>query len=84
MEFQWLMQDAGAGATEGLRDAMEDLLEAAVPPGEAARAMALRIEAKAAASLLRAARFGPDRDRAEWAGRRAADLLAMCGDLMVS
>ncbi|NBZ87713.1 hypothetical protein [Stagnihabitans tardus] len=57
MEHQWLMQDPAADLTKRQRDAFADLVQAvALDP---ARAMSMRIEAKAAtAAALQAADFG--------------------------
>lgn len=85
MEFQWLVQDAESDETQARRDAMAELLAVVTRPGEAPRAMALRIEAKrAVAQLLHRARFGTAGPGADWAKKRAARLLADCAALMVS
>lgn len=81
MEYQWLVQDPGASDTEARRDAMAELLAAAMPVDGAARAMDLRLQAKAAEAqlLLRAL----DRNGA-WALALARRQVAGCAALLVS
>lgn len=81
MEYQWLVQDPAAPQTEARRDAMADLLQAALPLGAERHAMDLRLQAKAAeAALLRQA-LGRDGD---WALRRALTQVAGCTALLLS
>ncbi len=85
MEFQWLVQDPRSDATQTRRDQMAELLEAVTAPEDRVRAMSLRIEAKVAeAALLRVARFGRDRQVADWAMARAERLVAECQALVIS
>lgn len=85
MEFQWLMQDPAADDTQRARDAMVDLLEAVLSKHQRSSAMALRVTAKlATANLLHRARFRSLRGDAEWAEKRAAQLIANCTALMIS
>lgn len=81
MEYQWLVQDPEADATEARRDAMVDVLEAAMPKGSAALALDLRLQAKAAeAALLHQALA---RDGA-WALALARAQVADCTALLTS
>lgn len=81
VEFQWLIQDPAAAQTESHRDAMAQLLEAALPAGAAPAAMALRLQAKAAEAdlLLRALQR-----EGRWALTRARTHLAGCTALLLS
>ncbi len=81
MEYQWLVQDKGADATEMARDAMAQLLDAAMPPDDRVHTMDLRLQAKAAeAQLLQQAltRNG------QWALALAKRHMADCTALLVS
>ncbi len=83
-EFQWLVQDPGADATEARRDAMAALLEAALPTGAAVVAMDWRLQAKVAeAWLLSRARFGQSGPAADWAREQAAKLAQDCAALLL-
>jgi hypothetical protein len=81
MEHQWLI-GADAGATQAARDAMEGLVQAATPPGDEARVMGWRVEAKLAqkALLARAAFGGFGQDVA---ATRAEALLVECRGLLL-
>ena len=75
MEFQWLTDGPASDVTATTRAAMIALAEAATPAGAEARALHLRIEAKAAqAGLLHAAYFRADAE----AAIRADTLLTEC------
>jgi hypothetical protein len=82
VEHQWLIGGAGSDVTQAARDAMEGLVEAATPPGDEARVMGWRVEAKLAqkALLARAAFGGSGQDMA---ATRAEALLAECRGLLL-
>ena len=75
MEHQWLNDGPGSEVTARSRDAMLDLVEAVLPPEQAATALHWRIEAKAAQkALLTRATFTQD----PIAARRSAELIEGC------
>lgn len=79
LEHAWLMSDRRATEIEHRRNLFIDLLNATVPPERQRDALSLRIDAKAAhARLLSQAAFAGDRDRSEWAVRRANSEIAYC------
>ena len=82
MEHQWLIGGPGSEATQAARDAMEGLVQAATPPGDEARVMGWRVEAKLAQkALLARAAFGGTGQ--EGAATRAEALVAECRGLLL-
>lgn len=81
MEYQWLVQDPGAAATETRRDAMADLLDAALPLNGAVRAMDLRLQAKVAEAQLLRQSLGRN---GAWALALAKHQVASCTALLLS
>jgi hypothetical protein len=81
MEYQWLVQDPDADRTETLRDAMAELLVAAMPPDGASHAMDLRLQAKAAEAQLLQQALGRD---GAWALALAKRQVANCTALLLS
>ena len=85
MEHQWLIADPQSGRTAAEREAMLALVGAILVPGEEARAMQWRLEAKAAqADLLTRARFLSDDAAAARAARLSDALLGECRALLLS
>jgi hypothetical protein len=81
LEYQWLVQDPGADATEARRDAMAQLLAAAMPLDGAARAMDLRLQAKVAEAQLLQQALGRN---GAWALALAKRQMANCTALLLS
>ena len=78
IEHQWIVDGPASEVTKARRDAVVEVLEAMMPPGDGARVMGWRVEAKAAhAALLGQVRHGPEAVRAR-AERRALALIAEC------
>lgn len=85
MEFEWLLTDPAADQTEQERAAMIALLDSVAAPEDRRRALAIRIEAKHAQSvLLTRAHFNDDPSDAAWALDRAAVELGACRALILS
>jgi len=85
IEHQWLVSDPASDQTEHLRDAMVDLLEAALPAERTVQAMAWRLEAKvAAAGLLHQVAFGRTPAYQTAAERQFAALMANCRALLAN
>ena len=83
MEHQFLIDGPASEETRKRRDALADILDAITPAGGESRALALRIEAKAAhAALLSQATFG--RDPSNRAALLAERLIALCSDFLLS
>jgi hypothetical protein len=79
VEHQWVVDGPASEASAGVRDSLWTLAEAVATPDEAATAMGWRIEAKLAQRmLLDRAHFAEDRS----AGKRSAQLLQACADLI--
>ncbi len=81
LEYQWLVLDPDADATEARRDAMAELLAAAMPPEGASRAMDLRLQAKAAEAQLLLQALGRN---GAWALALAKRQVANCTALLLS
>ncbi len=81
LEYQWLVLDPDADATEARRDAMAELLAAAMPPEGASRAMDLRLQAKAAEAQLLQQALGRN---GAWALALAKRQVANCTALLLS
>ncbi|MBF9043870.1 hypothetical protein HKCCE4037_11070 [Rhodobacterales bacterium HKCCE4037] len=75
LSHQWLLRDPAASETEALRSAMIDVLAALAPPGDSARVLNMRIEARVAHDALRMrGTFRAD----AWAEARADAEIATC------
>lgn len=81
MEYQWLVQDPGAEETEVLRDAMAEVLAAAIPQTAASRAMDLRLQAKVAEAQVLQLALGRN---GGWALALVKHHVADCTALLVS
>lgn len=85
VEHSWLMAAGEAERKEVLYGNMSALLSAVTGPEDEQRAMAIRIDAKAAhARLLLQSAFGWDADQRRVAERRADELLATCSALILA
>ena len=82
MEHQWIVDGPASDVTKLHRAAVLDLVAALTPPGDEARVMAWRLEAKAAhAALLAATQYG-ESVAAMRASRRALALYLECEALL--
>lgn len=81
LEYQWLVQDREADATEARRDAMAELLSAAMPLGGETRAMDLRLQAKVAEAQLLQQALGRN---GAWALALAKRQMENCTALLLS
>lgn len=82
MEHQWIVDGPASDVTKLHRAAVLDLVAALTPPGDEARVMAWRIEAKAAhAALLGQSRHG-DHSGTARAARQASALQDQCMALL--
>lgn len=82
MEHQWIVDGPASDITKAKRQSVLELVEALTPPGDEARVMGWRIEAKAAhAALLAATRQGEAAATLR-AKRRALALQSECDALL--
>ncbi len=79
VEHQWLVDGPASDASAGTRDTLWALVEAVAEPGESAKAMRWRIEAKMAQRALLDRGFFAQDQAAE---KRSAQLLQGCADLI--
>ncbi|WP_342070518.1 hypothetical protein [Yoonia algicola] len=85
MEHQWMFDGPASEHTEDLRDAVLELVEAAMPPERGREVLHWRISAKVAqAALLTRATFNNDVRDAAWAKAQADRLTGACAGLLLS
>lgn len=85
MEFQWLVGDPAAEATESQRSHLISLIEAVQSDADGRHILNWRIDAKVAqAALLSRAHFNDDPQDATWAAEMAAQLTSDCTGLLLS
>ena len=78
MEHQWIVDGPASEATKARRADILDLLTALTPPGQEARVMGWRIEAKAAHAALLARTWQDDAASTARAARQALALHDQC------
>lgn len=85
MEHQWMFDGPASEHTEDLRDAVLELVEAAMPPERGSEVLHWRISAKVAqAALLTRATFNNDTRDAARARAQADRLARACMGLLLS
>ena len=84
LEHAWLVADERTEEIERRRRQFIDLVNATVPPDQRRHVLNLRIDAKIAhGALLTQATFSQDRERAQWAARRAESEIAYCSGFLL-
>jgi hypothetical protein len=85
MEHQWMFDGPASEHTQRRRDAVLELVEAAMPPERGSEVLQWRISAKVAqAGLLTRATFNNDARDAAWARAQADRLARACTGLLLS
>lgn len=85
LEHSWLLGNSQTRNIKGMRDAMEQLLEAVTSPDQRTQAMAYRVNAKFAHKrLLARATFNQRPEDAVWALSRAKAQISSCAQFILS